>query len=111
MKYENEDKTISVSQINISNPSTESIPIVIKEGWTLTSCAQGLKCEEWFFCYNSQYSGMWPNAIVMGPQEWDLMCHKTCTNNSECPGWECREVDIIWWDVVMKESFCIEDSI
>ena len=104
-KKENQEiKIIDPAVVIQSDLSTEEAE---KVSPSLSSCAEERKCNEGFFCYDSQYSGMWPNGVVQGPQEGDLLCHKFCENNSDCWDWKCREeVEIRMWDLVEKKSFC-----
>lgn len=74
----------------------------------LKSCADNFICEEGYTCYHSQYSGMGPNGLVVGEEEGDLKCHKICVSNNDCDkDSECKNIEIIGGDVVIKQNMCV----
>lgn len=80
------------------------------ESKNLKSCANREKCEEGYICYDSQYSGMGSNGLVVGKQKGDLLCHKICANDNDCENSKCQEVEMTGGDVIYNIKFCIENS-
>ena len=62
-------------------------------------------CQEGFTCYDSQ---SWPKGGVQGPQEGDLLCHKNCETNSDCPENmpNCETVFLSRGDIQIEKKFC-----
>ena len=74
---------------------------------TLESCDQNFQCSAGFVCYHSQYSAPGPKGMMFGDEEGDLLCHKSCSTNSDCgDGAKCVEKSTWSGDVGDKIKFC-----
>jgi hypothetical protein len=123
-KIENSDRTSGNSQLETGNmkttdislaSSTQPISSITEEpkktqpatdGDALQSCANGVACAAGFICYHSQYAGMGPNGVINGKEEGDLLCHKSCTVDSDCNIGKCKTVEIYAGDVATLTKFC-----
>ncbi len=78
----------------------------VKDDDNLKSCSDGSLCEEGYLCYQSRYAGMGEMALVFGEEEGDLLCHKECSDDSECKIGKCEDVELLDGDLVRNVKFC-----
>jgi|GEM_PF-2768097 hypothetical protein len=62
-------------------------------------------CEQGYTCYDSV---LWPKGGEQGPQEGDLLCHKDCETNVDCPSSapNCEETEISRGDLFFTKKIC-----
>jgi putative hemolysin len=77
-----------------------------------TICSSDSDCPESYACYNSRFCGLTPHGVVCGDQEGDLLCHKKCEVNSDCPVdmSYCRAVSMAQGDVVSMQMMCMREE-
>lgn len=75
----------------------------------LESCVDDRICPIGFICYDSQYSAPSPESRyknIEGPQEGDLLCHKSCETDVDCGIRKCLEKRLFNGDTVEIKKFC-----
>ena len=80
---------------------------------TGTVCSSDSDCSSGYVCYNSRYCFPSPTGgVECGDQEGDLLCHKKCEMNSDCPGDMpyCRAVSITQGDVISMQKMCMSEE-
>jgi len=77
-----------------------------------TICSSDSDCPAGYACYNSRLCGLTPDGVVCGDQEGDLLCHKQCEINSDCPldMPYCRVVSIAQGDAVAGVRMCMREE-
>jgi putative hemolysin len=77
-----------------------------------TVCSSDSDCPKSYVCYNSRFCGSTPFDVVCGDQEGDLLCHKKCEVNSDCPVDMpyCRAVSMAQGDVVGMQMMCMREE-
>jgi len=75
-------------------------------------CSSDSDCPKSYACYNSRLCSTTPGGVVCGDQEGDLLCHKKCETNSDCPTDMpyCRGVSIYQGDVVSLVRMCMREE-
>lgn len=80
---------------------------------TFDVCSSDADCKSGYACYNSRYCFPLPHGgLRCGDQEGDLLCHKLCRYNSDCPSDMpyCRQVSITQGDVVTLKNMCMKEE-
>ncbi|MEM3556215.1 MAG: DUF333 domain-containing protein [Candidatus Micrarchaeia archaeon] len=75
-------------------------------------CSSNSDCPSGYVCYNSRFCSTTPSGVVCGNQEGDLLCHKECEVNTDCPldMPYCRLVSMAQGDVVSAQRMCMREE-
>lgn len=84
-------------------------PIPPEEIEPEATCTHDSDCNEGHACYNSQYCAMTPTGAECDDQMGDLLCHKKCATDSDCPlDLTCESVEITKGDAIHTEKMCMD---
>lgn len=80
---------------------------------TAIVCSSNSDCPKSYVCYNSRRCSPAPEGVIAcGDQEGDLLCHKKCETNYDCPSDMpyCRTLSIFQGDVGSAVKMCMEEE-